>query len=55
MVRDSRLPHGKAAAEPLAADFALPRDVLEDLEPARVGEGFRDSLELLGVQRPARS
>jgi hypothetical protein len=54
-VRDSRLAHRKAAAEPLASDLTLPRDVLEDLKPTRIGEGFRDSLELLGIQGPTRS
>ena len=55
MVRDSCLAHRKAAAEPLASDLTLSRDVLEDLKPARVGKGFRDSLELLGIQGPMRS
>lgn len=55
VMRDGRLPHRKAAAESLAPDLALPRDVLEDLEPPRVGERFRDSLELLGFQGPPRS
>jgi hypothetical protein len=55
MMRDGRLPYWKAATESLTSDLALPRDVLEDLEPARVGEGFRDSLELLGFQGPSLS
>jgi hypothetical protein len=55
MVRDGGLPDRKATAEPLASNLALPGDVLQDLEPARVGERFRDSLELLGFQGPPRS
>lgn len=55
MVRDGRLAHRETTAEPLAADLALPRDVLQDLEASRVGQRFRDSLELLGFQGPPRS
>jgi hypothetical protein len=50
MVRDGRLPNRETAAKALATNLALPRDVFEDFEPARVGQRFRDSLELLGVQ-----
>lgn len=55
VMRDRRLSNRKAAAEPLAPDLALPRDVLEDLEPSRVGERLCDSLELLGFQGSLRS
>ena len=55
VVRDGRLAHWEAAAEPLTANLALSRDVLEDLEPARVRQGLRNSLELLGIQGPPRS
>lgn len=55
MVRDGRLPHRKAATEPLTPDLALSRDVLEDLEATRVGERLCDSLELLGIQGLPRS
>ena len=55
MVRDGRLSYRETATEPLTPDLALSRDVLEDLEAARVGKGLRDSLELLGIQGPPRS
>ena len=55
VVRDGRLAHWEAAAEPLAPHLALSRDVLEDLEPSRVGERLCDSLELLGFQGSLRS
>lgn len=55
VVRDRRLPDRETAAKPLATHLALPRDVLEDFEPARVGQRFRDSLELLGLQGLSRS
>jgi hypothetical protein len=48
-MRDSCLPDRKAPAQPLAADLGLLRDVLEDLEPSRIGQRFGDPLELLGL------
>jgi hypothetical protein len=49
VVRDRRLSDRKASAQPLTPDFGLRRDMFENLDPARVGERLRDSLELLSI------
>ena len=49
MVRDSRLPYGKTTTQALTAHFGLPRDVLENLEPPRIGKRLGNALELLSV------
>jgi hypothetical protein len=49
MVRNSCLSHREAAAQPLAADFALSSNVLQDLEAALVGQCLGDPLKLIGV------
>jgi len=36
-------------AQPLAADLGLLRNVLENLEPSRIGQCLGDPLELLGL------
>lgn len=49
MVRDRRLADRKAAAEALTPHLGPLRDVLENLEAARVGQRLRDALKLIGV------
>jgi hypothetical protein len=49
VVRDRGLSDREAPAQTLAPNFGLRRDVFENLNPARVGERFRDSLELLSI------
>lgn len=49
VVGDRGLPHRKAAAEATTADFGLLRDVLQDLDPAGIGQRLGDALELLSV------
>jgi len=49
VVRDRCLSDREAAAQPAAPHFGLLGDMLQDLEPSRIGESFGNSLELLGV------
>ena len=48
-MRDRRLSNREASAQPLASYFGLRGDVLEDLDPTRVGKCLGDSLELLCI------
>ena len=49
MVRDRSLPHRETTAQATTANFRLGCDVLEYLEPARIGQRFRDPLKLVDV------
>jgi hypothetical protein len=49
MVRDGRLPDWKAPTQALTPHLRPLRDVLENLEAARVGQRFRNALKLIGV------
>jgi hypothetical protein len=51
MMRDRGLADGKTSAQGTTAHLRLFRDVLENLEPSRIGQRFRDALKLLGVHR----
>jgi hypothetical protein len=45
----------KASAQSPAPDFGLRGDMLENLDPARIGKRLRDSLELLWIHELPRS
>jgi len=49
MMGDRRLANRETSAQTLASNFRLLRDVLEYLEPSRVGERLRDPLELVSI------
>jgi len=49
MMRDRRLSDGKASAQTPTSNLGLLRDVLENLEPSRIGQRLCDPLELLGI------
>jgi hypothetical protein len=49
MMGDSSLPDRETPAQSLTANLGLLRDVLEDLKPPGIGQGFGDSLKLLGL------
>ena len=48
-MRDRRLTDRKASAQVAATDFRLLGNVLENLEPPRIGQCLGDPLELLGI------
>lgn len=48
-MRDSGLADREAPAQSLAADLGLLGDVLKDFKATRIGQGFGDPLELLGL------
>lgn len=55
-MRDRGLPNRKTTTKATTADFGLRRDVLENFEPAWVGQRLRYPLELLDIhegQTPA--